>query len=173
MRRDEQLDDMERTISRLRMDNDAMQNEIKNWRGERDQIRQALEDARTQLAATGCPLCTYINGAVTKSCALHAEVAQLKGDIVKVVEADASEVRNLKLQNGELKAALQMMLVRYPASTFCDVDCSNGSCEYCQLERLMKDVLLGKTEKRNDEPSGRRPEPPDYSDTGNENASQR
>jgi hypothetical protein len=41
-----------------------------------------------------------------------------------------------------------MMLVRYPASTFGDRDCENGSCEHCQLEKLVKAVLLGKTEKR-------------------------
>jgi len=61
MRRDEQLDDMERTISRIRMDNDAMQEEIKNWKIERDALKDDNEKMHHWLTHL-IPLCEDVGG---------------------------------------------------------------------------------------------------------------
>lgn len=49
---------------------------------------------------------------------------------------DEQDRLNVTLQN-----SLDKMLKMYPASTFCDVDCEEGSCEHCTLEREVKEPL--------------------------------
>jgi len=53
----------------------------------------------------------------------------------------AALLKQAELQMGRLGAALEKMLTMYPASTFCEVDCRNGSCEHCQLEADVRKVL--------------------------------
>ncbi len=65
----------------------CFESQVKCWREERDQLVEAFINARTQLAATGCPLCTYVNGKVATSCALHAEVSRLNLQIDALVAA--------------------------------------------------------------------------------------
>jgi hypothetical protein len=61
MRRDEQLDDMERTISRIRMDNDALREEVKCWKAERDGLKDNFEKVHHWLKHL-LPLCEDVGG---------------------------------------------------------------------------------------------------------------
>lgn len=61
MRRDEQLDAMELTISRIRMDNDKMREEIANWRAERDQLK-AWGDKLHHWLKHLVPICEQVGG---------------------------------------------------------------------------------------------------------------
>jgi hypothetical protein len=69
----------------------CFESQVKCWRDERDRLTETLNQARTQLG-TGCPLCTYSNGKVTKSCSLH------------------TELERVNLQNKELKSEYRLQV---------------------------------------------------------------
>lgn len=85
MRRDEQLDDMERTISRIRMDNDAMREEISNWKAEVERLRKVIDLATwiEDRPKETCPLCifqstTASNLNLVRPCSMHRRIAEFE-----------------------------------------------------------------------------------------------
>jgi hypothetical protein len=115
------MDQAGETILRLRNENAKLREEVK-WGGlNLDSCISGQDALRKQLDAA------------------NLQVEQLKSDIVKVIEADASEVRNLKLQVRELREALK-------EAHGCATLTSDGTCYGCKVS-----AVLDKTEKPKDE----------------------
>lgn len=156
MRRDEQLDEMERTISRIRMDNDAMREEIANWKAERDRLLEVFQQARTYtgLEAHPCPLCTWMDGKMMDRCAMHRKThsLELENDAYRkdaeklskglyeriearskfinmsAVETALEHIDNMKRLNGELEKKLEQYGMHHDWCQ-CSRSGGNGHCD--------------------------------------------